>query len=147
MAADSGPPAATQLRGLKSYQTHCRAGASLLLSFAFSSRTFGSRFRSFFLPFLLDLPMGRGHHLRHALRLRQSLGSASLLSMVFLFSHLALMFLVLKFVYLAGADLGNLQVSHLLSAHFAPVLPVSIASLSVRSFAFLQRKLISPPAS
>ena len=91
-----------------------------------------------FFPLLLNfLVRGRGH-LRHALSLRQSLAAAFLLAAVFLFSHLALMLVKLKFVYLTlSANLGRVEVSHLLSAHVLYVLPFINRLLDTANFAFV----------
>jgi len=75
--------------------------------------------------------VGRGSSLSHALGLRHSLGAASRLTHMLLLSYLALMFLVLKFVYrVTGTHLGNIKVSHLLSAHIACALPCFIRLLT-----------------
>ena len=80
---------------------------------------------------------GRGH-LRHALGLSQALASSALLTGVFLLSYLALMFLILKFVdRVSGANLGNIEVSHLLSAHIVLVLRFLIRLLDTANFAFV----------
>ena len=91
-----------------------------------------------FLPLLLDfLVRGRGH-LRNALSRRQSLAAAFLLAAVFLLSHLALMLVKLKLIYLAlRANLRSVEVSHLFSAHIVHVLPFLIRLLDTANFAFV----------
>jgi len=59
----------------------------------------------------------RGGYLSHTLGLRQSFSAAALRPRVFLFSHFALMFLILKLIDLRRANFGNLKIPHLLSAH------------------------------
>src|SRR6185503_20300723 len=100
------------------YQNGCEARFSLLLRFSLCRRfLLRNGLRAFLLSLLFHLPVGCGNHLRHTFRLCQSLVPASLLTRVFLFTDFALMLLVLKFVNLLRPDLGNLEVSHLLSAH------------------------------
>jgi hypothetical protein len=82
--------------------------------------------------------MGGSGHLCDALGLRHSLAAAFLFAAVFLFSHLALMLVKLKFVYLAlSSNLGRVEVSHLLSAHFLSILPFVIRLLDTTNFAFV----------
>jgi hypothetical protein len=67
--------------------------------------------------------MSGRRHLGYTFSLRQAFGDASLLAGVLLLGNLALMFLVLKLVYsVSGANLGNIKISHLLSAHIGSVL-------------------------
>ena len=80
---------------------------------------------------------GRGH-LRYALGLSQALVASALLADVFLLSYLALMFLKLKFVdRVSGADFGNIEISHLFSAHFVLLLHFFIRLLDTANFAFV----------
>lgn len=91
-----------------------------------------------FFPFLFDFLVRGCGYLRHALGLRQSLPAAFLFATVFLLSHLALMLVELKFVYLAlRANLRSIEISHLLSAHILHVLPFLIRLLDTANFAFV----------
>ena len=91
-----------------------------------------------FFPFLLYFLVGGCGHLRHALGLRQSLPATFLLANMLLFSHLALMLVELKFIYLPlRANLGRVEVSHLLSAHILHVLLFLIRLLDTANFAFV----------
>ena len=86
------------------------------------------RFPALLLNFLMR---GRCHQ-RNALSRRQSLATAFLFAAVFLLSYLALMLVKLKFVYLTlGANLRNVEVSHLFSAHIVHVLPFLIRLLDL----------------
>jgi hypothetical protein len=59
-------------------------------------------------------------YLRDSLGLRQFLTTAALFAGVFLFRHLTLMLVKLKFVYLTlSSNLGSVEVSHLFSAHLS----------------------------
>ena len=82
--------------------------------------------------------MGRGRYLRYSFSLCQALARASLLTCMLLLSYLTLMFLVLKFVHrISGADLGHIEVSHLLSAHNADVLLFLVRLLDTQKRAFV----------
>jgi hypothetical protein len=116
--------------------SHFSGDSSLLLAFCSTFRR--SRLRTLFFTLLLDLPMSRGRDLRDSLGLRQPLATTPLLTRMLLLSHLALMFLVLKFVYrISCANLGHIQVSHLLSAHIVYVLPFVIRLLDTQKRAFV----------
>ena len=76
--------------------------------------------RLLFFAFFLNFLVGGRRYLCDALGLGEFLATAFLLSAVFLFRHLALMLVELKFVYLTlSANLGSIEVSHLLSAHLS----------------------------
>ena len=91
-----------------------------------------------FLALFLDFLVCRRGHQRNAFSLCQLLGAAFLFAAMFLLSHLALMLVKLKFVYLAlRADLRRVEVSHLFSAHIVHVLPFLIRLLDTANFAFV----------
>ena len=92
------------------------------------------RFPALFLNFLVR---GSGHQ-RYALSRRRSLAAAFLFATVFLLSHLALMLVKFKFIYLTlRSNLRSVEVSHLFSAHIVHVLPFLIRLLDTANFAFV----------
>jgi hypothetical protein len=95
-------------------------------------------FRLRLFALLLNFFVSGRRHLRNPLGLRQALAAALLFTAVFLFGHLALMLVKLKFIYLAlGANLGRVEVSHLFSAHIVHVLPFVIRLLDTANCAFV----------